>query len=101
MSWASVHKAAKKCLDALVDTLYLTVRLWMVGEAELKLGVCCLEQIFPKVTGKYAVAVGDNSSRKTVKAIHLVHENLGNRGCCKRMAQWNEVGKLGELIHHY
>ena len=37
LSWASVHKAAKKCLDALVDTLCLTVRLWMVGGAELKL----------------------------------------------------------------
>jgi hypothetical protein len=67
-----------KSLKALIDTLRLTVCLWVVGGAQLQHCTRELEQGLLEVTDKHWVSIRNDGCRQPMTLIHHVHEGCSN-----------------------
>jgi hypothetical protein len=52
-----MDKTAKKCLQTLIETFCLTVRLGVVGRGHAQLRICQLEQILLESTSKNTITI--------------------------------------------
>jgi hypothetical protein len=58
------------------------------------------EQLLPERAGEDGVTVADDGARNAVELDNVVEERLGHRYRSVRVAQRDEVGVLGEPVHH-
>jgi hypothetical protein len=56
-SWTSVHEAANKCFQALVDMLRLSVRLGVISGTHTQLCAGQSEYFFPKGAGENTISI--------------------------------------------
>ena len=71
---ARVDEIAKERLQTLVDTLRLSVCLWVIAGAQAKRNFDELEQLLPEHACEDLVTVGDDGIRKTMKLVDVVKE---------------------------
>ena len=69
-----MDETTKERLQALVDTLRLSVCLRVIASAQAKRNFDELEQLLPKQACEDLVTVGDDGIRKTMKLVDIVKE---------------------------
>ena len=69
-----MDETTKERLQALVDTLRLSVCLRVIASAQAKGDFDELEQLLPKKTCEDLVTVGDDGIRKTMELVDIVKE---------------------------
>jgi hypothetical protein len=52
-----MNKTMQKCLQALIDSLGLTIGLWMISSAQSKLDTSQPEELMPERAGKDPIMV--------------------------------------------
>jgi hypothetical protein len=83
-----------------VDYLKLVVDLWVERSAHPHLDAGEGEQLLPERAGEDGVMVTNDGARDAVELDNVVEECLGHRYHGVRVAQRDEVGVLGEHVHH-
>ena len=69
-----MDETTKERLQALVDTLRLSVCLRVIASAQAKGNFDELEQLLPKQACEDLVTVGDDGIRKTMELVDIVKE---------------------------
>ena len=69
-----MDETTKERLQALVDTLRLSVCLRVIASAQAKRNFDELEQLLPEQACEDLVTVGDDGIRKTMKLVDVVKE---------------------------
>ena len=95
-----MSKTAEVCLEALVYTFGLPIRLGMICSAHTKLSAYQPKQKLPQPTGKYSISVRNDGLRHTMELEDMIHKETSHSCYRKRVLQWNEVHELGEFVNN-
>ena len=96
-----MSKAAKECLDTLINSLCLAIRLQMICRTHPEFNTSYLEKLPPKVASEDLIAIGHQSRGHTMESVHSSEENLGNASGSEWMVKPHEVCILREEINYH
>ena len=95
-----VAKRTHIVLDSLVCALGLAIGLWVKGSGKVGAGTKKACDFPPPSGGEGCASVGDNISRKPVRAVDVGNELLGEDCGGISSAGGNEVGEFGKAANN-
>lgn len=95
-----MDETAKKCFEALVDTLSLAVRLRMIRRTHVEGHTSKLKELMPKRTRENLVTITDDGSRQPMETVDFREEKLGDSYRSKWMTEAQKVIALTEFINY-
>ena len=94
------HKAAQDLLNTTMETLTLSISLWVISSGKSYFTIQQGHKACPEHTGEPRIPVRDNLLWHPKLADPVIKEQLGGGFSIQGSSTWNEAHELAEPIHH-